>query len=67
MQVGDVVLMVDEQVRRGDWRTGRVVKVEGAELVRTVTVRIAGGKEFIRDRSKVVRLELDPSRIEYPA
>ena len=27
---------------------------------------IAGGKEFIRDRSKVVRLELDPSRIGYP-
>ena len=65
--VGDVVLMVDEQVRRGDWRVGRVTRVDGDELVRTVSVRVAGGKEFIRDRSKVVRLELDPSRIEYPA
>ena len=31
-------------------------------VVRTVTVKTAAGKEFLRDRTKVVRLELDPSR-----
>ena len=36
---------------------------DGGELVRTVSVRTAGGKEFSRDRTKVVRLELDPKRI----
>ena len=61
--VGDVVLMVDEQVRRGDWRTGVVIATDGGELVRTVTIRTSDGKEFSRDRTKVVRLELDPKRI----
>ena len=63
LKVGDVVLMVDEQIRRGDWRTARVVKVEEGAVVRTVTVRTAAGKDFLRDRTKVVKLELDPSRI----
>ena len=67
LKVGDIVLMVDEQVRRGDWRVGRVTRVDEGELVRTVAVRVAGGKEFVRDRSKVVRLELDPARIEHSA
>ena len=62
MAVGDVVLLVDEQTRRGDWRTGVVVSTDGAELVRTVSVRTIGGKVFQRDRTKVVRLELDPVR-----
>ena len=61
--VGDVVLMVDEQVRRGDWRTGVVIATDGGELVKTVTIRTSDGKEFSRDRTKVVRLELDPKRI----
>ena len=55
--------MVDEQVRRGDWRTGVVIDTDGDELVRTVTIRTSGGKEFSRDRNKVVRLELDPKRV----
>ena len=41
-----------------------VVRVEDGDLVRTVTVRTAGRKEFVRDRTKVVRLELDPARLE---
>ena len=41
--------------------------MDEGELVRTVAVRVAGGKEFVRDRSKVVRLELDPARIEHSA
>ena len=62
LKVGDIVLMVDEQVRRGDWRTARVTATDGQDLVRTVKVRTPAGKEFFRDRTKVVRLELDPKR-----
>ena len=62
MAVGNVVLLVDEQTRRGEWRTGVVVSTDGADLVRTVSVRTIGGKIFDRDRTKVVRLELDPAR-----
>ena len=61
--VGDIVLMVDDQCRRGDWRTGMVIKTRGDDFVRTVVVRTTAGKEFERDRTKVVRLELDPERL----
>ena len=64
LAVDDVVLLVDEQVRRGDWRLGRVVEVECGDLVRTVSVRLSNGKVLRRDRTKVVRLELDPARVE---
>ena len=57
---GDIVLLVDDQCRRGDWKIGRVVETDGNELVRTVSVRTTDGKVFLRDRAKVVRLELDP-------
>ena len=63
LQVGDLVLLVDEQCRRGDWRTGVITEVLGGDVVRTVRVKLANGKEFLRDRGKIVRLELDPSRI----
>ena len=63
LKIGDVVLMVDEQVRRGDWRLAKVVGTDGQEEVRTVTVKTAAGQEFLCDRTKVVRLELDPARI----
>ena len=62
LKVGDVVLMVDEQFRRSDWKTGVVVATDGGELVRLVDIRVPGGKVFSRDRTKVVRLELDPLR-----
>ena len=64
--VGDVVLLVDEQCRRGDWRTGRIVEVDGDDIVRSVKVKTADGKVFARDRTKVVRLELDPERAQGP-
>ena len=63
LKIGDVVLLVDEQCRRGDWRVGVISGVDGGDVVRTVTVRTANGKEFQRDRTKVVRLELDPARL----
>ena len=61
--VGDVVLLVDGQVRRNAWKLGRVTEVVGDGVhVRQVMVRTADRKEFLRDRTKVVRLELDPVR-----
>ena len=63
LQVDDLVLLVDEQCRRGDWRTGVITEVLGDDVVRTVRVKLANGKEFLRDRGKIVRLELDPSRL----
>ena len=62
LKEGDVVLLVDEQVRRGDWKVGRVSETVEEGLVRTVVVRLPGGKTLRRDRTKVVRLELDPAR-----
>ena len=63
LKVGDVVLLVNQQLRRGDWRLGMVDQVFGDEShVRKVLVRTADRKEFLRDRTKVVRLELDPVR-----
>ena len=63
LKVGDVVLLVNQQLRRGEWRLGMVDQAFGDEShVRKVLVRTAGGKKFLRDRTKVVRLELDPVR-----
>ena len=64
--VGDVVLLVDEQRRRNDWRVGTVVSTDEKDIVRTVEVKMADGKLFTRDRTKVVRLELDPARAAPP-
>ena len=55
---------MDEQIRRGDWRTGLVVATDGGDFVRSVDVRLPDGKVFSRDRTKVVRLELDPLRAQ---
>ena len=63
LEVDDVVLLVDEQCRRGDWKTGRVISVDDDEIVRTVVVRTADGKTFSRNRTKVVHLELDQERV----
>ena len=63
LKVGDVVLLVDDQCRRGDWRIGVINQVDEGDVVRTVNVKLANGKEFQRDRTKVVRLELDPARM----
>ncbi len=59
MKVGQLVLLVDEKMRREDWRLGRVTEVMGDETHgRTVKVW-TGKKTFIRDITKVVSLELD--------
>ena len=59
MVVGALVLLVDENKPRNSWSLGRVVKVAGDEShVRTVDVRVASGKVFSRDVTKVVHLEV---------
>ena len=56
----DIVLIVDETVNRGCWKTGRVTETLGeAPHIRKVTIKRSDGSEIIRDRTKVVKLELD--------
>lgn len=60
LSVGDLVICVDEQVGRSEWRMARVVKVnQSDQFVRQVMVKKANGKAFLRDRTSLVKLELD--------
>ena len=63
LSINDDVLLVGEQCRRGDWRISVITEVEGGNVMQTVKVKTTNGKEFLRDRTKVVRLELDPARL----
>ena len=57
---GDLVLLVDEQAPRGEWRMGRIVRAEGSDdHVRKALVRRADGKVILRDRTKLVHLEVE--------
>ena len=58
--VGDLVLLVDNQQQRAQWRMVKVVEATPTDNhVRKVTVRTADGKFHLKDRTRVVRLELD--------
>ena len=58
--VDDLVIIVDEAVPRHDWSLGRVVDVEGTSPhVRRVHVRRGDGRIVTRDRTKILRLEMD--------
>ena len=60
LKSGDVVILVDEAVSRSGWKLGRVVEVvDSGPHVRKVNVRKADRKIVLKDRTKVVRLELD--------
>ena len=60
LQVDDLVILVDENTYRGEWKLARVTdpKTDG-EHCRSAEVRTADGKTFLRDRTKLVLLELD--------
>ena len=59
MEVGDLVLIVDKSSRRGDKKKGRVVSVEGtANHIRRAHVRRADGRVVLKDRTKIVLLEI---------
>ena len=60
LKSGDVVILVDETVGRSRWEMGRVVDVvDSGTHVRKVNVRKKDKKVVIKDRTKVVKLELD--------
>ncbi len=61
VQVGDLVLLVDENTPRGGWPTGRVIETTtssplGAETVRSVKVRTETG-EYRRPITKLCLLQ----------
>ena len=60
MRPGELVLVVDEQMPRSQWKMGRVLEVSSdGEHVRDAKIKTASAKIFWRDRTKLVRLELD--------
>ena len=60
LEVDDLVILVDDKVPRGQWKLGRVVRPEVDQgHVRKAYLRTADGKNVLRDRTKLVHLELD--------
>ena len=56
----DFVILVDETLDRNLWKFGRVTKTLGtSNHIRRVEVKRPDGKIVIRDRQKIVKLELD--------
>ena len=59
LREGDVVILVDESTSRSEWKLGKVMGVvNSGPHVRKVNVRRADRKVVLKDRTKVVRLEL---------
>ena len=60
LKKGDVVLLVDETISRSEWKLGRVMDVlSSGPHVRKVNVRRADRKIVMKDRTKLVKMELD--------
>ena len=60
LKVGDMVLRVNENAPRSDWKLGKVVKLHSTDgFVRKVEVLRPDGKTDLRDRSSLVHLEMD--------
>ena len=58
--VGDLVIIVDESLARNHWKMGRIEKINSiGSHVRTVDIRRGDGKILPRDRSKIVKLEME--------
>ena len=58
--VDDMVIVMDETLPRHNWSLGRVMGVEGSSAhVRRAHIRRQDGKIVTKDRTKLVRLELD--------
>ena len=58
--VGDLVIIVDESVRRHEWKMGRIVSVEGSDdHIRRAWVKRGDGKTILKDRTKIVLLEIE--------
>ena len=60
LKEGDIVLRVNENAQRSEWKLGKVVKVfKKDQFVRQVEILRPDGKSDLRDRSSLVRLEMD--------
>ena len=56
----DIVIIVDESKKRHEWKLGRVVeKIDSGPHVRKVNVKKADGKTVLKDRTKIVKMEMD--------
>ena len=56
----DIVIIVDESKKRHEWKLGRVVeKITSGPHVRKVQVKKADGKTVLKDRTKIVKMEMD--------
>ena len=56
----DLVIMVDDTAERHEWKLGRIVStIQSDDHVRQVAVKRGDGKLVHRDRTKLVKLELD--------
>ena len=63
LAVGDLVIITDDTMQRHSWKLGRVISVEGSgPHVRRATVKRGDGKLLVKDRSKLVHLELDEEK-----
>ena len=60
LKKGDIVIIVDESTSRHDWKLGEITeKIVSGPHVRRVNVRRADGKIVLKDRTKVVKMEMD--------
>ena len=56
----DIVIQVDETVERHKWKMGRICKTfQNGHHVRRVEVKKEDGRVVLRDRTKIVKLELE--------
>ena len=70
LHVNTLVLVVNEQLPRSVWKMARVIKADAEvdDHVRKALIRLADGKVVLRDRTSLVRLELDgENQIQGPA
>ena len=60
LKKGDLVIIVDDTTKRDSWRLGRIENVhDSGPHVRKIDIKRGDGKLVTRDRTKVVRLEMD--------
>ena len=62
----ELVLIVDKLNPRSTWKLARVIRADAEvdEHVRKALVRLANGKTILRDRTSLVRMELDSEEMD---
>ena len=65
LQIGELVLLIDELKKRDDWTPGIVEEVGGSGChVQKAVVHMANGKKFELNQTKRVRLEHENEKLE---